>query len=431
MGKLTDFFFGPETKSAPIVSVPIVPAIATPEEVRADLAAAAGWISETVNQKTALQVSAALCCARVIAEGLAQVPCRLMKEDAKGSLVEARDNPLFWLLKHKPNDWQTSFELREQMGLHLAFDHNAFVFINRVRGEIKELYAFQPGNVVVAQNDDMELTYKVKVDGREQTIPAADMWHVRGPSWNGFRGNDAIKLAAKTIGLAQATERYGTKLFENGARPGGILTTKAGAQPLNPEQRKEIMTLWQAQNRGVDNAHKTVMLPFDLDFTTVSGSANEAQWIENRKFLIKEICRFFRVLPIMVMQTGATSYASVEQLFLAHLTHTLMPWYERFEQSAENSLLSREELEAGYAIKLNATALLRGSTAERTAYYNTMVTLGIMSANDVRAKEDLPLSDNPEADKLRGAANLFGNQPATAPQGATTQDISQTDEVVK
>ncbi len=431
MGKLTDFFFGPETKSAPIVSVPIVPAIATPEEVRADLAAAAGWISETVNQNTALQVSAALCCARVIAEGLAQVPCRLMKEDAKGSLVEARDHPLFWLLKHKPNDWQTSFELREQMGLHLAFDHNAFVFINRVRGEIKELYAFQPGNVVVAQNDDMELTYKVKVDGREQIIPAADMWHVRGPSWNGFRGNDAIKLAAKTIGLAQATERYGTKLFENGARPGGILTTKAGAQPLNPEQRKEIMTLWQAQNRGVDNAHKTVMLPFDLDFTTVSGSANEAQWIENRKFLIEEICRFFRVLPIMVMQTGATSYASVEQLFLAHLTHTLMPWYERFEQSAENSLLSREELEAGYTIKLNANALLRGSTAERTAYYNTMVTLGIMSANDVRAKEDLPLSDDPEADKLRGAANLFGNQPATAPQGATTQDIPQTDEVVK
>ncbi len=431
MGKLTDFFFGPETKSAPIVSVPIVPAITTPEEVRADLAAAAGWISETVNQNTALQVSAALCCARVIAEGLAQVPCRLMKEDAKGSLVEARDHPLFWLLKHKPNDWQTSFELREQMGLHLAFDHNAFVFINRVRGEIKELYAFQPGNVVVAQNDDMELTYKVKVDGREQTIPAADMWHVRGPSWNGVRGNDAIKLAAKTIGLAQATERYGTKLFENGARPGGILTTKAGAQPLNPEQRKEIMTLWQAQNRGVDNAHKTVMLPFDLDFTTVSGSANEAQWIENRKFLIEEICRFFRVLPIMVMQTGATSYASVEQLFLAHLTHTLMPWYERFEQSAENSLLSREELEAGYTTKLNANALLRGSTAERTAYYNTMVTLGIMSANDVRAKEDLPLSDDPEADKLRGAANLFGNQPATAPQGATTQDIPQTDEVVK
>ncbi len=427
MGKLADFFLGPETKAAPIVSVPIVTAIATPAEVRADLAVNAGWTTDTVNQTTALQVSAALCCARVIAEGLAQVPCRLMKEDKKGSLVEARDHPLFWLLKHKPNAWQTSFELREQMGLHLAFDHNAFVYINRVRGEIKELYAFKPNTVTVSQTSDMDLVYKIKVDGREREIPAADMWHVKGPSWDGVRGNDAIKLAAKTIGLAQATEKYGTKLFENGARPGGILTTKPGATSLTPEQRKEIMGLWQAQHRGPDNAHKTVMLPYDLDFTTVSGTANEAQWIENRKFLIEEICRFFRVLPIMVMQTGATSYASVEQLFLAHLTHTLMPWYERFEQSAETTLLTRAELEAGYTIKLNANALLRGSTAERGAYYNTMVTLGVMSPNEVRAKEDLPLSDDPEADKLRGAANLFGNQPIT---GATPNN-PETEEVVK
>ncbi len=350
-----------------------------------------------------------------------------MKEDAKGSLVEARDHPLFWLLKHKPNPWQTSFELREQMGLHLAFDHNAFVYINRVRGEIRELYAFKPDTISITQNIDMELVYKVKVDGREREIPASDMWHVKGPSWDGVRGNDAIKLAAKTIGLAQATEKYGTKLFENGARPGGILTTKPGTQALTPAQRTDIMTLWQAQHRGPDNAHKTVMLPYDLDFTTVSGTANEAQWIENRKFLIEEICRFFRVLPIMVMQTGATSYASVEQLFLAHLTHTLMPWYERFEQSAETSLLTRAELEAGYTIKLNANALLRGSTAERGAYYNTMVTLGVMSPNEVRAKEDLPLSDDPEADKLRGAANLFGNQPIT---GATPNN-PETEEVGK
>lgn len=428
MGKITDFFLGVETKNtAPVVTTPVVPALASAADVRADLLANATSTAEVVNQKTALQVSAALICARVIAEGLAQVPCRLMKEDARGSLVEAREHPLFWLLKHKPNDWQTSFELREQMGLHLAFDHNAFVFINRVRGQIQELYAFEPGNVTVTQNDALELIYKVSVGGKEQTIPAQDIWHVRGPSWNGYRGNDAIALAKKTIGLAQATERYGTKLFENGARPGGILTTKPGAQALTPQQRMEIMTLWQQQHRGADNAHKTVMLPYDLDFTTVSGSANDSQWIENRRFLIEDICRFFRVLPIMAMQSGATSYASVEQLFLAHLTHTLMPWYERFEQSAEASLLTREELEAGYTIKLNANALLRGSTAERGAYYNQMVTLGVMSPNEVRAKEDLPLSDDPEADKLRGAANLFGNQPPA--DDPTTNPI--TDEVAK
>ncbi len=420
---IDQFFYGPEVKSSPPMSV-----TATPQQVRADLIADSTTSTATVNHKTALQISAALCCARVIAEGLAQVPCKVLKEDARGSQIEARDHPLFNILSRRPNDWQTSFELREQIGMHLAFTNNAYVYINRALGQIAELYAFDPESVEVTQSEDMVLAYKVSVGGQSRTIPAMDIWHLRGPSWNGFKGNDAIKLAAKTLGLSVATETYGAKLFENGARPGGILTTRSGGQPLTPDQRKQIIDLWQQQHRGADNAHKTVMLPYDLDFTVVSGTADEAQWIENRKFLIEEICRFFRVLPIMVMQSGATSYASVEQLFLAHLTHTLMPWYERFEQSAENALLTPEEVEAGYRIKLNANALLRGSTAERTAYYNAMVTLGIMSANDVRAKEDMPLSSDPEADKLRGAANLFGSQPA-APAAPATQPTEQNDGV--
>ncbi len=377
---------------------------------------------EAVNDRTAIQTSAVLCCARVIAEGLAQVPCKVFKEDGYGSPTEARDHPLYYLLNRRPNDWQTSFEFREQIGIHLALKNNAYIFKNKVNGKVVELYAFDPSVVTVEQNDTFDLAYKVTLDGKgPKSIPADDIWHIKGPSWNGFQGLDAVQMACKTIGLAQATERFGSKLFENGARPGGLLTTRTGAQALTPEQRNEIKTLWAAQHQGTENAHKTVMLPFDLEFTPVSGTANEAQWIENRKFLIEEICRFFRVLPIMVMQSGATSYASVEQMFLAHLTHTLMPWYERFEQSAEVSLLTRQELLDGYSIKLNANALLRASHEDRASYYQTMKTIGAMTANEIRAKEDMPRSTDPEADKLTGAANIFGgnNQtpnPAPSPQ---------------
>ncbi len=69
---------------------------------------------------------------------------------------------------------------------------------------------------------------------------------------------------------------------------------------------------------------------------------------------------------------------------------------------------------ATLALPIPANALLRGSTAERASYYNTLVTLGAMTVNEVRAKEDMPRSTDPEADKLRGAANLFGSQPAPA-----------------
>lgn len=109
----------------------------------------------TVNNTTAIQTGAVFCCARVIAEGLAQVPCKVYKDDANGSAVEAKDHPLFLLLNRKPNDWQSSFELREQIGMHLALTNNAYVYINRFNNKIVELYALLPGNVTVDQADDL------------------------------------------------------------------------------------------------------------------------------------------------------------------------------------------------------------------------------------------------------------------------------------
>ncbi|MBB5709431.1 phage portal protein [Sphingomonas xinjiangensis] len=416
MGSIAQFF-GFERKSAePITtSVDLLRAIG-------DARTSAG---ETVNEFTALQVSAVMCCARVIAEGLAQVPCKVYKEDGAGSPVEAKDHPLYFLLNRKPNDWQTSFEFREQIGLHLALRFNAYIYKNKVNGRVAELYALQPNAVEVKQHDDLTITYLVTFkSGRRVEIPADDIWHIKGPSLDGITGLNAVQLACKTIGLAQATETFGSKLFENGARPGGMLTTRPGAQQLTQEQRNEIKKLWAEQHSGATNAHKTIMLPFDLEFTPVHSTANEAQWIENRKFLIEEICRFFRVQPIMVMQSGATSYASVEQLFLNHLMHTLMPWYERFEQSAEVSLLTRQELLDGYSIKLSANALLRASHAERATFYQTMRSIGAMTANEVRAKEDMPRSNDPTADQLAPAANIFGgaNKAPNSASPATSQN---------
>jgi HK97 family phage portal protein len=378
-----------------------------------DLLASFGSVQiggETVNRETALQVSAVLCCAKVIAEGLAQVPLKVFREDNAGSPVEARDHPLYFLLNRRPNDWQTSFELREQIGFHLALTNNAYIYKNVVGGKVVELYALLPSSVAVKQEDDLSLTYSVTLqNGRTLTLTAAEIWHIRGPSWDGIAGLDAVHLASKAIGLSQATERFGSAFFENNGRPGGLLTTRPGTQALTKEQRDEIKTLWSAQYQGAGNAHKTALLPFDLEFTAITSNANEAQWIETRKYLIKEVCRFFRVMPIMVMESeDSTSYNSVEQLFLAHLTHTLMPWYERFEQSAETALLTRDELLKGYSIKLNANALLRASHSERASYYQTMRQIGAMTANEVRAKEDMPRSDDPQADTLAPAANLFG-----------------------
>ena len=377
------------------------------------------------NEK-ALTASAVLCVVRVIADGLAQVPFKVLKPSKNGGRGEdAKDHPLYSLLRHSPNDWQTSYEFREQVAFHIVLTGDAFVYINRdARGQPLELYAYEPGSVTVTRSDDYTLSYRLQTGKRKTVdfidIPAENMWHIKGPSWNGWRGLNMTKIAREAIGLSVASERFGANVFKNGARPGGVLSTETN---LTPDQRKALQEAWNTQQSGVGNAHKTAVLSNGLKWQTITSNANEAQWTEARKFQIEEICRVFRVQPVMVMAQDATSYNSVEQLLLAHLTHTLMPWYERFEQSAYKSLLSKDDKKNGLYIKLDSRALLEASNTDRLAYYNAGRTGGWLTTNEIREKEDLPRSLDPKADELTPAANLFGTQ--TPPASNATQE--QTD----
>lgn len=369
-------------------------------------------IGSRVQVLHAIRCSTVLCCARVIAEGLAQVPCRLLRKE-NGKFVEAVDHPLFDVLGSSPNEYQTIFEYIETKGLHASLLGNAYSEIARdTKGRVTELHPLHPNNIEV-ERDGYVTSYKVKgKDGTKRLINAVDMWHFRGPSWNGIEGLDAVRSASEAIGLHLATEQFGSKLFQNGARPSGILTTEHN---MTPEELVSNQQAWDQAHQGSGNAHKTAVLSGGLNYQTISTNPDDAQFLETRKHQIEEICRFFRVLPIMVMSNeNSTSYNSVESMMLAHLTHTLGPWFERFEKSAEKALLTAKERRAGYVIRLDAKGLLKGSAVERMTYLKTAIETGVMTRNEARENEGLERVDDESADKLTPAAHLFGN---TKPNG--------------
>lgn len=362
---------------------------------------------QTVNTRTALETSVVLAAARVIAEGLAQVPCKTFQRMENGNRIEARDHPLYELLQLQPNEWQTSFEFLEQIGFHVVLCGNAYIFKNVVSGRIAELMPFEPGWVTVTKNPDYSISYVVQTpQGKKFDVPPENMWHLRGPSWCGYVGMDMVYQARNAIGLALATEEYGSGLFKNGARPGGLLISKT---PLNKEKGDELKAAWKEANSGPGNAMGTALVSGDLDFKLLSQTAEEAQFIETRRSIVEEVCRFMRVLPIMVMQGDKTaSYASVEQMFLAHLTHTLMPWYRRVEQSIAVNLLTEEDRKSGHYVKFMANGLMRGTAKERAEYNQILLQNGVQTVNEWREAEDMNRSDDPEAEKLKPAANLYG-----------------------
>ena len=66
----------------------------------------------------------------------------------------------------------------------------------------------------------------------------------------------------------------------------------------------------------------------------------------------------------------------------------LLPISVRLEQTIYKDLLTERD-RRDYFAKFNLNGLLRGDTATRTAYYNSMRQNGIMNADEIRALEEM------------------------------------------
>jgi HK97 family phage portal protein len=367
---------------------------------------------KAVNVKTALQVSTVFACCRVIGEGVAQVPLKLMQETTDGSRrrrAPAKDHPLYKLLAYRPNDWQTSFEYREMIIWHAVLTGNHYSYINRgVRGEVLELIPFEPGQVTPKRADDYTITYQVRgKDGTTQTFRADEIWHVRGPSWDGWQGLEAVKIARNAIGLALAIEESTGSLHKNGVRTSGAYALEG---TLKSGQHKELSDWIHENHAGSDNAGKPLILDRSAKWIQNQMSGIDAQSYETRRLQIEEICRYARVWPIMIGHADKTmTFASSEQLFIAHVVHTLAPWYQRLEQSIDANLLTDNDRKNGLYANFVEEGLLRGSAKDTKDTLLGYVNGGLMTQNEGRDKLDLDPDTDPESDKLHRPANIAGN----------------------
>lgn len=341
----------------------------------------------TVTVDTALQVSVVLACVRVIAEGIAQVPFRVMREGQDGrTRLPAKAHPLWDKLHRRPNRWQTSFGFRETMAVHCALTGNAYAYINRVgdRGDkIAELMVLDPKRVTVLAGDDGTLTYRVtsRSGGGERDLTERDVWHWRGPSWDGQIGMDVLRLARESIGLAMASEETQANLHAGGVRTQGVYSVEG---TLNKDQYAQLKQ-WLIKEFGGANAGGPMILDRNAKWVPSTMTGVDAQHLETRKHQVEEVCRAFRLMPIMAGQADkAATYASAEAMFLAHLVHTLLPWYERIEQSADCHLLTDAERAAGYYTHLDPAGLLRGALKDTADYLYKLVSLGVLTRNEAR-----------------------------------------------
>ena len=345
-----------------------------------------------VNERSAMQMTAVYSCVRILAEAVAGLPLHLYRYKEDGGKEKALDHPLYLLLHDEPNPEMSSFVFRETLMTHLLLWGNAYAqIIRNGLGEVMALYPLMPDRMAVDRDDKGQLYYEYTTSADDAPISKgsivrlkpSDVLHIPGLGFDGLVGYSPIAMAKNAIGLAIATEEYGSKFFANGAQPSGVLE-----HPGTIKDPQRVRDSWMSQFGGSANSNKIAVLEEGLKYTPISISPEQAQFLETRKFQINEIARIFRVPPHMVGDLEKSSFSNIEQQSLEFVKYTLEPWLVRLEQSIQRTLFSADEKKR-YFVRFNVEGLLRGDYASRMNGYAVGRQNGWMSANDIRELENL------------------------------------------
>lgn len=338
-----------------------------------------------VSESSALQVSTVLACVKVIADGCATPDMNVFREKDDGTREKATNIPEFRLLSRRPNEWQTSFEWRRLMTVHAALTGSALsIKVRGGNGRVQELIPVEPGKWDVRKVSRYELRYRCWDEfGMIGDFEAKDVFLLNGLQWEWAKNLNAVKLAQSAIGLAMATEKSAQAMHANGMKSSGTYSVDG---PLTGEQHERI-TSWLKRLSGPEKSGSPIVLDRGAKWLQTGSTAVDAQANETRRTQVEEICRAYSVFPIMVGHSDkASTFASSEAFFSAHLIHTLAPWHKTWTQRIDEMLLDG----AGPLFAEFDTRYMRmGSMKDRAEFARTMIETTVMVPNEIREIEGL------------------------------------------
>lgn len=342
---------------------------------------------ENVNTLSALEDPTVFACINALAQSVSQLPIAVMKKTDSGrEVVEETD--AHRLLKVQPCKWMTPRQFRRLTVARAAAEGNFVAIKNRVGGKTYELLPVANNRITKHQDDNFDVYFELETSRGKRRYELDEVFHYHTLSLDGLTGLNPIQLHKTHIGLSLALDKFGARLFKNGAHPRIYLTTDG---TIKEDAMKRIVASLR-ETTGGEKAHSTTVLDGGLKPTRATLTAEEAQFNETRKLIRSILASIWRVPPHMVGDLEKATFSNIENLARQFVDYALMPWLVDLEEVYAHQILSERERLEGYFIKHNVNGLLRGDATARANYYKSALGSiqqpGWMTPNEVRELED-------------------------------------------
>lgn len=381
-----------------------------------------------VNGDEALRNATVWACVTYLSRTIAQLPWRVMQEQANGTARRAPVHPIDYVIARRPNPEMSSFTFRETMVGWAVRRGNAVAEIQRdARGIPVALWPIHPSRVTFER--DMEtgqLLYGV-TNGQEPKVylTGDQVFHLRGYG-EGPVGLDVVSYAAESIGWAMATELFGASFFGNGANASGFLVATG---KLSPTAFTNLEKTLASKHGGPKKGNKTMILDNGMKYEKSGTTPDDAQFIETRQHQVEEICRWFGVPPHKVMHLLRATFSNIEHQSIEVVVDSITPWAKRLEEEADYKFFGQNR--QAFFTKIDLKGLLRGDFKSRQEGLQIMRRNGVVNANEWRRLEDMD-EIGPDGDKYICEGNMttleaIGTAPVAQQKSPGDQQVDHPD----
>ena len=348
-------------------------------------------ISSYANTQS-MRLSAVYAATNMISNSCALIPMKVLCTKG-GRRKEVENHSLNMILNLSPNSKHNHFNFFKLLIESVILKGNGYAYIERDGNlNVKALHLINPDFVNPVITDD---GIKYLVNGMDKAIDAINMIHLYQHLDDTFRGISTIKYADMALSGAYNAEKHSDNFFKSGAGLMGVLKSSA---PMTNEQKKQVAESWSASIKNTLGGGVAI-LPQGLDFQSISVSPEDSQLLDVRKYNVIEIARFFNISPVKLFDYSNVSYSTLEQTSMSYLQDTILPFTQLMEDEFNRKLFKPSEV-GKYMVDFDYSVLVQTDKTSEAEYYNKLLTNGILSVNDVRAKlgyEPIPAEEGGDA----------------------------------
>ena len=325
----------------------------------------------SVTPTTALSLVAVSRATSVLETAIMQIPVNVYRGNTQ------LPTPL-WL---ETPDLENQISQAEWLGttlIHMAIFGNAYWHIRRGPRGIVNITNLHPSDVSVSTDETGKIYYLYK----SKRYSSADIKHLKlyhNASSTALLGEGPLQRHKSVLRSALDLHNYADNWFRTAAVPTGTLTTSEFLSADVAKQNKDAFIASQ-QERSI------AVLSSGLKYDSISLNPEQAQFLENQKFITRQIAMMFGV-PTMYLGMGiegqGMTYVNGNEDRAKLFQDGLQQYIVRIQQ-AITDLLPR-----GQYAEVNLTEFLRPNTKTRYESYAIGLTNNFLTVPEVREMEGM------------------------------------------